>query len=275
MTANAAQSDDPGRIPARRQREQHVFARATLGAEAPRFEGRGGVFRARTGRAGRGENLPSCLVSESNEHAPAPELGEAASDAPGASGDEAGLLAELLESEAPTPDAAHRPSPAPLGNRVGRLVAWDPSRGPLVSFAGGPAAPVAARSIIPLDRAAVDAAIASERGVLLSFEDGQPNAPIITGLLQALVPDPAHADPGAELAEPELETELPLSEGDALEARIDGRRVELEAADEIVLRCGKASIVLRRNGRIVIRGTYVETRSRGVNRIKGGSVEIN
>jgi hypothetical protein len=59
------------------------------------------------------------------------------------------------------------------------------------------------------------------------------------------------------------------------EARIDGRRVVLEAADEIELRCGEASILLRKNGRVMIRGAHVETRSRGVNRIKGGSVQIN
>jgi hypothetical protein len=60
-----------------------------------------------------------------------------------------------------------------------------------------------------------------------------------------------------------------------LEARIDGQRVVLEARDEIVLMCGEASITLRRNGRIAIRGAQVETRARGVNRIKGGSVSIN
>ena len=59
------------------------------------------------------------------------------------------------------------------------------------------------------------------------------------------------------------------------EATLDGKRVVLEAADEIVLRCGEASITLRRNGRVVIRGTHVESRSRGVNRIKGGAVQIN
>jgi hypothetical protein len=62
---------------------------------------------------------------------------------------------------------------------------------------------------------------------------------------------------------------------DALEARIDGRRVELEGRDEIVLRCGQASITLRRNGRIAIRGVEVETRAAGMNRIKGGTVNIN
>lgn len=60
-----------------------------------------------------------------------------------------------------------------------------------------------------------------------------------------------------------------------IEALVDGKRVVIDAADEIVLRCGKASITLRRNGRIVIRGTYVETRAEGVNRVKGGSVQIN
>jgi hypothetical protein len=60
-----------------------------------------------------------------------------------------------------------------------------------------------------------------------------------------------------------------------VEVLLDGKRVVIDARDEIVLRCGKASITLRRNGRIVIRGTYVETRAEGVNRIQGGSVQIN
>ena len=78
--------------------------------------------------------------------------------------------------------------------------------------------------------------------------------PILLGFLQPL--------PGTA-----AETEL--------EARVDGRRVELEGRDEIVLRCGEASITLRRNGRVVIRGLQVETRAAGLNRIKGGSVAIN
>ena len=60
-----------------------------------------------------------------------------------------------------------------------------------------------------------------------------------------------------------------------IEADIDGRRVRIVARDEIVLECGNASITLRRNGRIIIKGTYVETCSEGTNRIKGGQVRIN
>ena len=55
----------------------------------------------------------------------------------------------------------------------------------------------------------------------------------------------------------------------------DGKRMHIEAAEEIELRCGKASITLRSNGRLVIRGAYVEIHASGTNRIKGGSVLIN
>jgi hypothetical protein len=66
-----------------------------------------------------------------------------------------------------------------------------------------------------------------------------------------------------------------LADRTTLDARVDGQRITIEGRDEIVLRCGEASITLRRNGRLVIRGVYVEARARGTNRIKGGSVLIN
>lgn len=52
-------------------------------------------------------------------------------------------------------------------------------------------------------------------------------------------------------------------------------RIELVAEQEIVLRCGDASITLTKAGKIVLRGAYVLSRSSGVNKIKGGSVQIN
>ncbi len=60
-----------------------------------------------------------------------------------------------------------------------------------------------------------------------------------------------------------------------LDVTIDGRRTVITAGDEIVLRCGKSSITLTKAGKILIRGAYVSSRSSGVNRIKGGSVQIN
>jgi hypothetical protein len=61
----------------------------------------------------------------------------------------------------------------------------------------------------------------------------------------------------------------------AIEVDADGKRVRLVAKDEIVLECGKASITLRRNGRVIVKGTHVETNSEGTNRIKGGQVRVN
>jgi hypothetical protein len=58
-------------------------------------------------------------------------------------------------------------------------------------------------------------------------------------------------------------------------AELDGERVVLSAEREISLKCGEASITLTAAGKILIRGTYVLTRSSGANRIKGATVEIN
>jgi len=51
--------------------------------------------------------------------------------------------------------------------------------------------------------------------------------------------------------------------------------VVLEAGRQLVLRCGKSSLILTRAGKLLLRGAYVSTHSSGVNRIKGASVQIN
>jgi len=56
---------------------------------------------------------------------------------------------------------------------------------------------------------------------------------------------------------------------------VDGEQVTITGDREIVLRCGEASIVLTKAGKVIIRGAYVVTRSSGANRIKGASVHIN
>jgi hypothetical protein len=138
----------------------------------------------------------------------------------------------------------------------------------LVDYPGNPHGALRARTTLGLDVGRLHELAANRREVLLVFESERSDRPIIVGLLDAQ-PE--------ETPDPTAESPLP-PEGDTArsrEALIDGRRVVLEARDEIELRCGEASITLRRNGRVVIRGVYVETRSRGVNRIKGGSVQIN
>lgn len=49
----------------------------------------------------------------------------------------------------------------------------------------------------------------------------------------------------------------------------------LTAAKQLTIRCGESSITLTAAGKIIIRGKYIVSRSSGVQRIKGGSVQIN
>jgi len=149
------------------------------------------------------------------------------------------------------------------GVRVGWIAGFDARRGVLVDFPGSGGA-VPARSIVPLDQQAVERAVADRQGAVLQFENGDSKLPVLMGLLQPTVQTPLL---DAILAAP--------PEGEKVEAKVDGKRVVIEGKDEIVLRCGQASITLRRNGKVLLRGTYLETRATGTNRIKGGAVQIN
>jgi hypothetical protein len=49
----------------------------------------------------------------------------------------------------------------------------------------------------------------------------------------------------------------------------------VSAREQLILRCGAASITLTKSGKVLIQGAYVSSTSTGVNRIKGGSVQLN
>lgn len=59
------------------------------------------------------------------------------------------------------------------------------------------------------------------------------------------------------------------------EVKLDDESLLLSAKKEIVIQCGKSSLTLTSAGKVLIRGAYLLSRSSGVNRIKGGSVQIN
>lgn len=101
------------------------------------------------------------------------------------------------------------------------------------------------------------------REAAILFEGGNTKRPVIMGLLYA----------GEE--KPEKPKRPPVFERTRSKATVDGERLVFSADREIVLQCGEASITLTRAGKILIRGAYVLTRSSGVNRIQGGSVQIN
>ena len=102
----------------------------------------------------------------------------------------------------------------------------------------------------------------SGQEVALGFVNGDPALPIILGLIQK---------PGKQ--ERPAVQEIP--EDKKVSVKIDGDRLTLSAEHEIVLQCGKSSITLTRAGKVILKGAYLSTHSTGVNRIKGGSVQIN
>ena len=55
----------------------------------------------------------------------------------------------------------------------------------------------------------------------------------------------------------------------------DGRRLTVTASDQLVLKCGKASITLTAAGKVLIQGSYVSQRSSGLMKINGGSIQLN
>jgi hypothetical protein len=139
------------------------------------------------------------------------------------------------------------------GAVVGVLVGFrDDGRVPLVLYPGQPgSAAVAACATLDLHGSHIG------RQVVLVFEDADPARPIILGCMQR--PDSRSVLAPAEVAEIDA----------------DGERLIVSAKEQLVLRCGKASVTLTKAGKILITGTYISSRSSGVLRVKGGSVQIN
>jgi hypothetical protein len=159
-------------------------------------------------------------------------------------------------------------APAAMPVRVGCLTSGSKPGALRVDFEGNASGPIEARSTISLDDAAVKEAVATRRQVVLLFENQDPRRPIVVGMM---APDPGAVLLGSLLRAPATTAPAATS----VEARLDGKRVVLEGEQEVVLRCGEASITLRRDGKVVLRGAYIETTAKGLNRIRGGSVKIN
>jgi hypothetical protein len=132
---------------------------------------------------------------------------------------------------------------------IGKVCGWDSAGQIAVNYPGNPAGhPLPAATMAVLDNTAVG------RDAALMFIEGDPRRPVLIGLIE---PGTAPSPPATQPAE------------------VDGKQVIFTAEEEIVFRCGKASITLTKAGKILIRGAYLLSRSSGVNRIKGGSVQIN
>ena len=146
-----------------------------------------------------------------------------------------------------------RPAALPLPEVVvGELVALaDDGHTPLVRYSSQPgSAALRARSVLDLHGAHVG------RPVVLQFAGGDATRPIVMGVLREAPATPADG-PGQ------------------VQVDADGERLIVRATDQLVFQCGKASITLTKAGKVLIQGTHVSSRSTGVNRVQGGSVQLN
>ncbi len=155
---------------------------------------------------------------------------------------------------------------------IGRLQSLSERAEPLVDFPQNTSgSPIVALSTQTLGSEHIG------REVALLFTSGDLNRPLIIGLihrtLQGLIDN---FESTAEQTETEVSVHDSKSdELDQIEASIDGKKVVIEGQEEVVLKCGESSITLTRSGKIMIRGKHILNRSTGLNRILGGSVQIN
>jgi hypothetical protein len=135
---------------------------------------------------------------------------------------------------------------------IGKLVGFSAAGQPLVAFDLDSAQhPQEAISLAVLAEANVGCE------VVLSFAQNRNDHPVIMGVVQSHFVEEA----GVASTMPEL--------------LVNGEKLNITAAKEITLRCGKSSITLTESGKILIKGEHILSRAAGANRVKGGSIQLN
>jgi hypothetical protein len=130
---------------------------------------------------------------------------------------------------------------------IGTIVGVTSSAEALVQIARiSSSAPMKARTVVSISEKDIG------QQAVLAFEDGDLTKPIILGLIRTAENFAKKVTVGA-----------------------DGDKFVVTAEREIELRCGEASITLTRAGKVLIKGEYVLTRAKRLNRIKGAAVSIN
>jgi len=162
--------------------------------------------------------------------------------------------ADELSSLVDRPVSHVDPSGVGSGAATARFHSFDLDDQPLLAgVAGLPGELVPARTTVALQRAQIGST------VVVVFEQGNLRRPIVLGVIRE------------RFAAVDMAPAAPTT----VSVNLDNDRLVLTAEREVVLRCGDASITLTRAGKVLIKGTYVLSRSSGYNKIKGAAVDIN
>lgn len=125
---------------------------------------------------------------------------------------------------------------------VGRISGFDSKGRPLVDFeCNAYSRPLAAASVPEID----DSHIGLEAALM--FEKGRSDRPVIMGLMHGRA-----TSPGKE--------ELPKT---------------IHAETELLIKCGESSILLKKDGNIIISGKEILSRASRNNVIRGGTIHLN
>lgn len=140
---------------------------------------------------------------------------------------------------------------------IGRVAKITQDRRVLVSYPGCRRESVQALLVQPLGSGE---SVGFEIGdpVLLVFDEADSGLPIVVGTLRD-----------------RMQREQPATRDKPKDLTVDGRRVVIEGKEEIVLKCGRASVTLRADGRLQIKGQHVVSRAASTNAVRGGQVRIN
>jgi Domain of unknown function (DUF6484) len=128
--------------------------------------------------------------------------------------------------------------------QVGILVDVREDGTPLVDYTGNEFGPIPAKTAIP--------AANSGDTVLLVFQGGDSTCPIIMGVVRDR-----------------------LEKGSPRRLAIAAKEIVVEGTKEIRLCCGESSLILRSDGKTVLKGREVLSRASRTNRIKGATVQLN
>lgn len=144
---------------------------------------------------------------------------------------------------------------APTEVVIGTLVAVQADQQVLVDYPENPLnRPVRAISTSFFDAQTVG------RQVALLFADRDLSKPIIIGLIRS-----GYSNYASQIVRQVSPLGLKLENGNTV----------IDAAGQLVFRCGAASLNLTEQGRVIIRGTHIASYSTGMNRIRGALVEVN
>jgi len=141
------------------------------------------------------------------------------------------------------------------GVLVGKLASVTETGTILVDYQGNHFGHLSAQSIVSItfeDK---------KKDVLLAFENNDPRLPVIIGLIQK---------------QPVIfAKKIAIDKNENMDVVMDGERIVFNAKKEIELRCGKSSLIMKKDGKVVIRGTQLVSRASRLNKIKGAAVKIN